>query len=267
MSHEPRSQFDALLHGLQRDFMPHGMLENVLVEKLATDLWRSRRGLQVESAEAQKKIELVEEENSEWSHRALTIRAMVEKHMAETNRRGALLDIEEDPESLELCLDKLYTVREEANTYGLDRVLYSIDLGIIYGARYSGRPGRDLFDFYLECLSALKATVVERKKRGFASEVDCVKRFIDETEKEIRRLEGLHKEPSARQRSPHERKPDDIALLGCQVPDSPELDRLLRYLTTLERSFDRTLSQLERLQRMRLGQPVLPKVELQHSLS
>ncbi len=51
------------------------------------------------------------------------------------------------------------------------------------------------------------------------------------------------------------------------VPDGPGLDRLLRYEASLERSFDRTLSQLERLQRMRLGQPVLPKLEVRHSVS
>ena len=47
-------------------------------------------------------------------------------------------------------------------------------------------------------------------------------------------------------------------VLRHSVPDAPTLDRLLRYETSLERSFDRTFSQLERLQRMRLGQPVLP---------
>ena len=67
LSHEPRLQFDALLHGLQRHYMPHGILEKVLVEKLATDFWRYRRALQVETAEAQKKIELVEDEHSELS--------------------------------------------------------------------------------------------------------------------------------------------------------------------------------------------------------
>jgi hypothetical protein len=45
------------------------------------------------------------------------------------------------------------------------------------------------------------------------------------------------------------------------VPEASRLDHLLRYETSLERSFDRTLSQLERLQRIRLGQPVLPKLE------
>jgi hypothetical protein len=39
------------------------------------------------------------------------------------------------------------------------------------------------------------------------------------------------------------------------------------YEARLERNIDRTLSELERLQRMRLGQPVLPKLEVRHSLS
>ena len=40
------------------------------------------------------------------------------------------------------------------------------------------------------------------------------------------------------------------------VPEAPRLDRLLRYEASLERAFDRTLNQLERLQRIRLGLPV-----------
>ena len=43
------------------------------------------------------------------------------------------------------------------------------------------------------------------------------------------------------------------------VPSKESSDRLQRYEGSIERSFDRTLSQLERLQRMRLGQPVLPR--------
>jgi len=51
------------------------------------------------------------------------------------------------------------------------------------------------------------------------------------------------------------------------VPESPALDRLLRYEVSLERSFDRTLTQLERLQRMRLGQPVPPRIDVNLSSS
>lgn len=54
------------------------------------------------------------------------------------------------------------------------------------------------------------------------------------------------------------------------LPDKSILNdpsHLLRYEASIERNFDRTLNQLERLQRIRLGQPVLPKLEVHHSLS
>ena len=49
----------------------------------------------------------------------------------------------------------------------------------------------------------------------------------------------------------------------CLIPFN---DRFQRYEASLDRSFDRTLSQLERLQRVRSGQPVLPaiKVDVSH---
>jgi hypothetical protein len=45
------------------------------------------------------------------------------------------------------------------------------------------------------------------------------------------------------------------------------LDRLPRYEASIERSFDRTLTQLERIQRMRLGQPVAPPIKVDISSS
>ena len=63
------------------------------------------------------------------------------------------------------------------------------------------------------------------------------------------------------------REHQKVEAVRRSVPDSPTHDRLLRYEASLERSFDRTLGQFERLQRMRLGQPVLPKLEVRHSMS
>ncbi|MGB7283851.1 MAG: hypothetical protein WBE13_16415, partial [Candidatus Acidiferrum sp.] len=40
---EPRAEFDYLLNGLRNDFQPVGMLEVVLVDELAVNLWRQRR--------------------------------------------------------------------------------------------------------------------------------------------------------------------------------------------------------------------------------
>ena len=41
-----------------------------------------------------------------------------------------------------------------------------------------------------------------------------------------------------------------------------DLDRILRYETAIERSLDRAYSRLERLQRRRKGEPVLPPVDV-----
>lgn len=43
------------------------------------------------------------------------------------------------------------------------------------------------------------------------------------------------------------------------------LDLSVRYESTLERTFERALNQLERLQRIRKGQPVSPMLNLQIS--
>ena len=86
----------------------------------------------------------------------------------------------------------------------------------------------------------------------------------------MRRLEGHRKRPIQKPKQrplTDEDQPRGTSLLKWEIPDSDELDRLLRCEASLERALDRTLSQLERLQRMRLGQSVPPKLEVQHLLS
>src|SRR5260370_13107231 len=56
---ESRAEYDALLDGLMENLQPRGKLEIVLVENLATLLWRKRRLLQVETAEIQKAQQFV----------------------------------------------------------------------------------------------------------------------------------------------------------------------------------------------------------------
>lgn len=130
---EPQSDFDALLNGLRTDLRPEGMLESILVEKLASLIWRQRRLLMAEGAEIRK--------GTEFFH---------------------VIDLVDD---------------------------------------FEAKPER----------------AAEKKK---------------------------------------------LSAIARNVPDGPQLDRLLRYEASLERTFDRALSQLERLQRMRLGQSVPPSINL-----
>ena len=48
---EPTTQFDNLLQGIRNDLQPEGTLEGVLIEKLASLMWRYRRMLVAERAE------------------------------------------------------------------------------------------------------------------------------------------------------------------------------------------------------------------------
>ena len=54
-------------------------------------------------------------------------------------------------------------------------------------------------------------------------------------------------------------------LKASLVPSQETMDRLLRYEASVDRAFDRTLSQLERLRRMRLGHAVPPPLRLELS--
>lgn len=77
--------------------------------------------------------------------------------------------------------------------------------------------------------------------------------FLIELNIEMERLDRYENE-----RTSIESNRMKLESLRRSIPDSPRIDQLLRYSVSLERTFDRTLSYLERAQRMRRGQPVPP---------
>jgi len=261
---EDAKSYRFLLTGLDEDFHPEGMLALVMVEKLATNLWRQRRLLQVESAEI---LEKLSEMKATLEDAATDGQAQFDWYKASTDRNGLILEVGESDYALDHCLDLLRGVRMELPKFGFERDQYFIPLARVYGARYDGRPGKDLYDFFLNCEEAAGASEEERKKRGFASEQDCLEKLLARLEEEICRLEGLRRKSNTKQRVSRELKLTDRRLLASMIPNASELDLLIRYGASLDRSFARTLNQLVDLQRMRLGHPVLPKLEVRHSLS
>jgi hypothetical protein len=79
---------------------------------------------------------------------------------------------------------------------------------------------------------------------------------------EIMRLAELYDTTAVVEALRHEHN-----LAGARVPSQEVSDRLIRCEAHLSREFDKTLAQLERLQRMRLGQPVPPEFKVRHTLS
>ena len=81
-------------------------------------------------------------------------------------------------------------------------------------------------------------------------------------ESPLEELDALMPHFVKREKRSNEAERVRLESLRHSIPDAPQLDRLLRYETSLERAFDRTLTQLERHQRMRLGQPIPPPIKL-----
>ena len=232
------------LKGLTEFFDPNTKFESDLVDFLATNTWRQRLVLLAENAAIRKNIDHVLKIRAKDEEMTFEKWCATEQCRAETDRAGLLTKIDE-PGVLEDCLKWLYRLQMRLTIHCLMPETDWIALARIYGARRPGRPlkEKDLFDIYLVAKIAWRSSAEERLELGFRSEADCVLKFAQELEKEIQRLESLPKKP----------KLPEMGLLACNLPDTPELDRLLRYQARLEHSIDRTLSQLERLKRMRLG--------------
>jgi hypothetical protein len=102
----------------------------------------------------------------------------------------------------------------------------------------------------------------EQGAKESGNPADVKRSIFDAIGKEMMRLAKLHDAAAAVEALRRQHN-----LTAARIPSQEDSDRLIRYEAHLSREFDRTLTQLDRLQRQRLGQPVLPKLEVHHSLS
>src|SRR5712692_666173 len=254
---ESRTEYDALLDGLMENLQPQGKLEIVLVESLATLLWRKRRLLQVETAEIEK---------AQFLNLDLALQNRLDE-LEYAQLKGAS-DVKLGRSN------PLLLIRNAIEILKMHRMLYMADdsqhqdailrtLKLIYGYQDEGPQPYGWRQMSL-LLSKLSSSA-EYPKQGKEDSEDPpdVKQIVDKAIcQEIMHLAKLHDtaaEVEALRR--------DHNLAGARVPCQEVSDRLIRYEAHLSREFERTLAQLERLQRMRLGQPVLPELEVRHSMS
>lgn len=257
LKRESRAEYDALLNGLRENLQPEGTLEEMLVEKLAMDAWRLRRLFIAETAEIQRSIDSQSwKEVDRQAEAAPNISEYSIRHEGGLIRRIANTDV------LERCLELLKELSDAIEDNGFDVESDAETLTKLYGEPSREKWQPTLFDSYQAWLRTAKCSEKERQQHGYATPEDCKKNFLEDLTAEIKRLER-HKKAHASMESEKMK----LEVLRQHVPLTPQFDHLLRYEASLERNFDRTLTQLERVQRLRLGQPVPPKLEVHHSLS
>jgi hypothetical protein len=155
------------------------------------------------------------------------------------------------------CLGLLAELREQIEKDGLNPENDKTILETIYGDREENRLREDLYDSYAIWLDTSQVSEEERLRKRCLSPEQCRKKVLRGIDKEIRRLERYREV-----RISVEAVRTQVEALRHSIPDAAGLDRILRYEAHLDRAWDRTLSQLERQQRIRLGQSVLPPIKI-----
>ncbi len=226
---ESQADFDALLNALYQDRQPEGALEEILVNKLAVLWWRLRRVWTAEGAEIRTGAEFIQwDANDRNRQDAATL--------PQLDCNGGLIRWIANPQALQGCLSLLEELRESLGEDGFDPEFDQAILTKLYGSHKTWDQEKNwqktLFDSYL-VWSRTSLCSEEERKENYRKE--NAKIWASRLE-----LESLRR----------------------TVPEGPQADRLLRYEAALSREIDRTLNQLERTQRMRLGQPVPPPINL-----
>jgi hypothetical protein len=253
---ESKSDFDSLLSGLRDNLRPEGMLEKILVEKLASLIWRYRRLLMAEGAEIRKGTEFFHlEETKRFEEEEVRV------VNSEADRAGLFARIS-NPIILHRCVELLKTLEFSIQKTGFHSSSDIRMLSRVFGEFASSGGKHHIMHFYFLCSQDADLPEEEREKKGRPSPAECRANFVQDLKTKINALESY-----GETQLEFEKPKKKLDAISRNVPDSPQLDRLLRYEASLERAFDRTLNQLERTQRMRLGQPVVPPINLNISSS
>jgi hypothetical protein len=128
---ESRPEFEALLQGLKEDLQPQGLLEEILVEKIATILWRYRRLIQAEGAESRRSTD-----SFQWDLKCEQEGAALQRRpIFDDDNEGALMRKKHNPWILERCISSLTQLRENIETHGLNKEKDTVILRHLYGAQ------------------------------------------------------------------------------------------------------------------------------------
>lgn len=240
---ENAAEFKQLLAQLQIDLCPVGIVEEMLVEKIAVSYWRLRRALRCEVGLIRSRLDSIS-----WK---TAFRLMDQFNAA---RKSMLLD--ESTESLSrtsfgtrFIIGFLDEVKNEFEAVG---TLSDETIARVFGrfGHESNDFGFTLLLFYNLAIGKLKPDEADtnssdkipdpgRCKRAFVELIDEKIDFYKEMQKTWDQLEDLEGEATQ---------------LSLSLPQAEAADKLLRYETSIEKQFYRALHELMRIQSARRGE-------------
>lgn len=244
---EDLEAFESMRIGLYDYWQPEDWQEEHLVELLAGDYWRLQRAGRYEAGMTRK---FADHATHQWQLRQ-TIR--FHSQAARAGLGFSTVFLGETCQGIDYQIEYLDAIREQLEL-GID--LRDHQLLTIRGL--FGEPGRC---FARDC-EVLWATIQQhRKDQRQEPAAERQKDLVDAIAQWIQFLQEKRKIVATREQAELEAQ-----LLTVSLPPWQVLDRLTRHTTTISRRIDRTLNQLERLQRMRKGEYVPAPMTVQVSV-
>jgi hypothetical protein len=249
---ESPAEFGSLLTGFREVLQPQGALEILEVEYLAVLFLRRRRVLRAENAEIAKVAEFqsidfrIAQAREAWDH-SRTGESL-----------GGMIRHISNPLVLQDAIDLLTLFRDCFEKSGSREYANPELLRKLYGLDHPDAMPFGVYHIFLVC-SKLAAEAPKENENGYSPE-DLKKFMLTVLDLELERLKvyGELQRANDWQRCKYQ-------TIAALVPSQDVLDRLIRSEAHLSREIDRTLNRLERAQRLRLGQPVLPPLRVELS--
>jgi hypothetical protein len=243
---ESREEYLTLWNGLHDYFQPQGIMEYICVEDLTIAVWRKRRLIAADTGTISEKIFFIETKMREkQAVEALQI-------SGDALFSHGLVAHEENPVVIEEIIDVWKTIRQLVTRGHLSECSPFIEK--LYGAnRYGKAPDQFSQSFENYC-----AAVKSGEKKGDPSRlIEMMQVMIAIIDRKIDRFSKLKE---SHEEMDHQKM--HFKKLSGVIPSGVRSDLLLRYEVHLSREMDRILNRLERLQRMRKGQELPPRLDV-----
>jgi hypothetical protein len=240
LAEENARDLDDLGRRLRAELHPATELEVLLVDRVASCLWRIRRALQAETAEIDRsRLELLEDREDPGAYHGTDHYAAVQ-----TTAEARLESAKQTLGWLKAGGDPLVgDLEEDSPLAGLFDALAD---------RHFHEMPQDTPAIEIRDHARAQGWTAEKLRNALAS---ILKEKVREARAALRDAQHLVRAHEKRQEESRR-----LVLLAQGVPGDETLNRLLRYETTIERQLYRALHELQRLQAVRAGQPLLAPV-------
>ena len=248
---EDQNAFQDLHSQLNIDLMPVGVLEEILVEKIAICYWRLKRAVRSETGEIRKRLDT-------FSWRSLMARA--DQFRSEKQFRSLSPDHHEFLKSsigVSYLIGVLEDLLRDVKSAGFLTERSEKSLLANFDCEEGSFAEMCLaFSFMAKDDPRITAEDPEGHK-DTPDPARCKELLIDVIKNKMKSLQLVKKEVEE-----NETLETDATFASHSLPPALEMDKILRYETTIERQLYRAMSQLERLQRQRKGESIPPPISL-----